>query len=388
MRLSLPAVLSLATLAAGPALGQAQTAIRIGLSAPLSGPDAAFGQGMRLGAEQAVADINRAGGVGGRKLALVVADDAGDGRQGAAVAKRFAADRIGLVVGPLSSIVAAVATPVYEEAGIVAVTPGATWGPLTGRGWGNLFRLGPGDAQQAAAAAAHLGERYAGRRIGIVHDKTTFGRGLADAVSRALKAKGEGEAVFVGLARGGKDAADAVGPLKDARVEAVYFGGLAPEGALLVKGMREAGLDAALIGSDGLLDKDFPLIAGPAAEGTLMTLPAEPRKLPEPKGAELKVLDGKAKPPPRTPEAEAFAGQTYAAVEVLARGIERAKSADGRKVAAALHDGTSLRLSAGEVAFDAKGDTKGDLARPEVQIRIWRRTPDGRIDYAGNEPAP
>ncbi|WP_430912811.1 branched-chain amino acid ABC transporter substrate-binding protein [Methylobacterium sp. sgz302541] len=373
MRLSPPAALVLLSLGAPSALAQ-QGPLRIGLSAPLTGPDAGFGQGMRLGAEQAVADINRNGGVAGRKLALVVADDAGDGKQGAAVAKRFAADRIGLVVGPLSTIVAAVAAPVYEEAGIVTVTPGATGAALTGRGWWNLLRLGASDAQQAATAAAYLNERFAGRRIGIVHDRTTFGRGLADAVSRALKARGNGEAAFLGLQKGAKDAADVLAPLKDARVEAVYFGGLAQEGAVLAKGLREAGLDAVLIGSDGLLDKDFPAIAGPAAEGTVMTLPADPRKLPEPKG----------KPAGRTPETDAFAGQGYAAVEVLARGVERAKSAEGRKVAAALRDGAPLRLSTGEVAFDAKGD----LARPDIQIRVWRRTPDGRLDYAGNESAP
>lgn len=378
MRPSLPAAL-LSVCLALPASAQQQGQIRIGLSAPLTGPDAAFGQGMKLGAEQAVADLNRAAGTGGRKFALVVADDAGDGKQGVAVARRFAADKIGLVVGPLGSLVASIAGPVYEEAGMVMVTPGATSDALAGRGASGFFRLCVSDAQQASAAASYLGERYRGRRIGIVHDRTTFGRGLADAVSRALKAQGNGEVSFVGIARGDKDVSSAVNALKEARVEAVYFGGLAQEGAVLLKALREAGVEAALVGSDGLLDKDFPLLAGPAAEGTAMTLSADPRKLPE-----AKPSDPKAKVPPRTAEADAIAGPTYAAVELLARGVERAKSADGRKVAAALHEAAPLRTSIGDLAFDARGN----LLRPDVQVRIWRRTLDGRIDYAGNEPGP
>lgn len=376
MRPGLPLVLL--ALSAVPALAAEPAPIRIGLSAPLTGTDAAFGQGLRLGAEQAVADLNRAGGIAGRKLALVAADDAGDGRQGVAVARKFAADGIALVVGPPNSLVASLAGPVYDEAGIAAVLPGPTANSLTARGFRTLFRLGVSDARQAEAAAAHLAERHAGRRIGIVHDKTTFGRGLADAVARVLRGRGEREVAFLALPSGAKDAGETVAALKEARIEAVYFGGLAREGGLLAKGLREAGLDAALVGSDGLLDKEFAQIAGSAAEGTVMTVPGEPRRLPEARGA-----DPRGRLPPRTAEAESTAGAGYAAVEVLARGIERAKSAEGRKVAAALHDGAPLRTASSEVAFDARGD----LLKPDLAVRIWRRNADGRIDYAGNEAA-
>ena len=369
----------------------AQAPVRIGLSAPLTGPDAAFGQGLRQGAEQAVADLNRAGG-GKAKFALVPVDDAGDAKQAVAVARRLAGDGVRLVVGPFGSSAAAAAAPVYEEAGTVAVSPGAAYAPLTGRGLWNFFRLGTSDAQQGRAAGAYLAKNFAGRRIGIVHDRTTFGRGLAEAVAARLKEAGEGEAVFEGFDRGTRDLSALAARLKAARVEAVYVGGLAPEAAALVRAMREAGLGAVLVAGDGILDPAFAAV-GPAGEGTLMTMLPDPPRLPDPRGT---------RSPPRGPEAESVAASAYAAVEVLAQAVERAKAADmkatdpkvvdpktgriadGRKVAEMLRGGEPFRTVLGPIGFDANGDRTGE----PVSIRVWRRTPDGRLDYAGTDAAP
>ncbi|SFM00624.1 branched-chain amino acid ABC transporter substrate-binding protein [Methylobacterium pseudosasicola] len=356
----------------------AQAPVRIGLSAPLSGPDAAFGQGLRQGAEQAVADLNRAGG-GRPKFALVPVDDAGDAKQALAAAKKFAADGVRLVVGPFESIAVAAAAPAYEEAGAVVVTPGATYTPLTSRGSWNLFRLAPSDAQQGRAAGAYLAKAFPGRRIAILNDRSTFGRGLAEAVSARLKEAGAPEVLFDGFARGTRDLPELVGRLKAARVEAVYFGGLAPEAATLVRSLREANIGAPLVTSDGILDPAFTA-TGTLGEGTVMTLPPDPPHLPDPKGG---------KPPARGPEAESVAASGYAAVELLAQALERARAADpksgkvpdGRKLADALRSAPPLRTALGPVGFDPHGDRSGGT----VTLRVWRRTPDGRLDYAGNE---
>ncbi|MFD1300117.1 branched-chain amino acid ABC transporter substrate-binding protein [Methylobacterium marchantiae] len=359
------------------AVGQiaAQPTIRIGLSLPLTGSDAAFGQGLRAGAEQAAADLNRAAGTTGRKITLVVADDAGEGKQGLAAARKFASDRISLVVGPFNATVAAAVLPAYEEAGIVAVAPGITWPGLTTRGAQNIFRIGGSDAEQGPIAASYLAEQFRGRRIGLVHDKSTFGRGLVDDVARILKASGQTEAAFESLSRGDKDVSALVARLKRAQVEVIYFGGLAPEAGLLIRTLREAGIAAPLVGSDGLLDKDFATAAGPAAEGTVMTALPEPRKLPEPKGSAAK---------PKTAEADMVAAQGYAAVEILKQVVDQAKSTEGSRVAAVLHGGASLKTVLGEIAFDARGNSRG----AGYALQVWKKTPDGRIDYAGNGIAP
>ncbi|MCJ2141964.1 branched-chain amino acid ABC transporter substrate-binding protein [Methylobacterium sp. E-066] len=373
---------SLAPIVAGllfAAPAAAQAPVRIGLSAPLSGPDAAYGPGLRQGAEQAVADLNRAGG-GRPKFALVPVDDAGEARQAVATAKKFTADGVRFVIGPFESGAVAAAAPVYEEAGAVMIAPGATYAPLTGRGFGTLFRLAPSDAQQGRAAGSYLAKAFAGRRVAILNDRSTYGRGLAEAVAAQFKEAGTPEVLFDGFPRGTRDLSDLLGRLKAARVEAVYFGGLAPEAATLVRALREAGIAAPLVASDGILDPAFAAIAGPAGEGTVMTLPPDPPRLPEPKG-------GKA--PARSAEAESVAASGYAAVEILAQALERARAADpkagripdGRKVAEALHGTQPVRTILGLVGFDERGDR----APGAVTVRVWRRTPDGRLDYAGND---
>ncbi|WP_342105146.1 branched-chain amino acid ABC transporter substrate-binding protein [Methylobacterium sp. SI9] len=377
-RLSLT-LAGLLALAAMPAAAQAP--VRIGLSAPLSGPDAPFGQGLRQGAEQAVADLNRAAG-GRPRLVLVPADDAGDAKQAVAVARKLTADGVRLVIGPFESGAVAAAAPVYEEAGAVLVTPGASYTPLTGRGLWDLFRLTPSDAQQGRAAGAYLAKIFAGRRVGILNDRSTFGRGLADAVAAQLKEAGAPEVLFDSFPRATRDLSDLVARLKAARVDAVYFGGLAPEAATLLHAMRQAGLGATLVASDGILDPGFATAAGPAAEGTVMTLAPDPPRLPDPRGG---------KPVARSPEAESVAAGAYAAVELLYQAVERARAADpktgriadGRKVAEALRNTPPLRTILGPVGFDARGDRTGG----PVALRVWRRTPDGRLDYAGHEPA-
>ncbi|MEG9524971.1 MAG: branched-chain amino acid ABC transporter substrate-binding protein [Hyphomicrobiales bacterium] len=360
----------------------AQNAVRIGLSAPLSGPDAVFGQGLRQGAEQAVADLNRAAG-GRPRWVLVPGDDAGDPKQAVAVARKFSADGVRLVIGPFESGAVAAAAPAYEDAGAVAVTTGATYTPLTSRGLWNLFRMAPSDAQQGRAAAAYLAKAYAGRRVGILNDRSTFGRGLADAVSARLKESGAPEVLFDGFARGTHNLSDLIGRLKAARLDAIYFGGLAPEAVALLRAMREAGLGTALVASDGILDPSFPAAAGVAAEGTVMTLLPDPPRLPDPRGG---------KPASRTPEAESVAAGAYAAVELLARATEQAHAADpktgrisdSRKVAEILRGPQPVRTVLGPMSFDARGDRTGNA----VALRIWRRSPDGRLDYAGNDIEP
>lgn len=365
--------LALCLLGALPAAALGQT-VRIGLSAPLTGLDAAFGQGLRAGAEQAVADHNRAGG---RRFALTTADDGGDPKQAAAIAARFAADGIGLVVGPFESAAVAKAVPVYERAGTVLLAPGVTYGPLTGRGLWNLFRLGPGDPQQARAAADYLARAYAGRPIAILNDRTTFGRGLADAVAARLHELGQHEAAFEGIERGSRDLSALAKRLAAVKVAAVYFGGTAPEAATLVRAMRDAHLTAPLVASDGILSQAFAA-SGPAGEGTVMTLPPDPPRL-----SDLKI----GKPITRTPEAESVAAGAYAAVQLLGQALERGQAADakgkvdGRKLADALRAGT-FKTILGDLSFDGRGDPAGG----SVMLRVWRRTPDGRLDYAGHEP--
>ncbi|GJD34756.1 branched-chain amino acid ABC transporter substrate-binding protein [Methylobacterium aerolatum] len=357
----------------GGASAEVPAPVRIGLSAPLTGPDAAFGQGLRIGAEQAVADLNRAGP---RRYALTTADDSGEPRQAAAVAARFAADNFAFVVGPFESSAVAAAAPVYARSGTVFMTPGATYGSLTGRGLWNLFRLGPSDPQQARAAADYLARTFADRPIAVVNDRTGFGRAMADAAAERLRSLGQREAVADSFDRGSVDLTALVRRLAEAKVEAVYFGGMAPDAATLVRALREAHLGATLVAGDGLLDPAFATVGAPG-EGTVMTAPPEAPRLPVPPNGKVQPL---------TPEGATVAASAYAAVQILAQALERGASpdprtgrVDGRKLAQALRAGP-FRTLVGPVAFDAQGDESDDRV---VALRVWRRQPDGRLDFAG-----
>lgn len=354
----------------------AQPVIRIGMSLPLTGIDAPLGQGLRLGAEQAVADLSR---TGTRRFALVVADDAGDPKQAVAVAGRMSAEGVAVVVGPFESSAVSVAAPIYERAGTVLMTPGATYGPLSDRGLWNLFRLVASDLQQARAAADYLARTFAGQPIALVTDRTTFGRGLADAVAQRLRDLGQRETQFEGFERGATDLGPLAKRLAGAKVAAVYFGGLAADAVSLVRALREAKLDAPLIASDGILDPAFAAL-GAAGEGTVMTMPPDAPRLPENRAA---------KPARRTPEADAVAATAYTAVQIFAQALDRDSildprtgRADGRLLAQALRAGP-FKTVRGPMSFDARGDETSGA----VVLRVWRRQPDGRLDYAG-EAAP
>jgi branched-chain amino acid transport system substrate-binding protein len=354
----------------------AQDLVRIGLSVPLTGADAPYGLGIRQGAEQAVADLNRSGP---RRFTLSVADDGGDPRQAATVAARLGAEGVAAVIGPFESPAVAAAAPVYEKVGTVVMTTGASYGPLTGRGLWNLFRLGPSDPQQARAAADYLAKTVPGRAIAILNDRTSFGRGLSEVVAARWRELGQKDPLVAGFDRGTTDLAALAKRLAEAQVAAVYFGGLAPDAVNLVRAMREAKVEAPLVSSDGILDPAFAAL-GAAGEGTVMTLAPDASRLPDSRGG---------KPASRTPEAETVAAGAYAAVQIIAQALDRAAvldprsaKADGHKLAEALRSG-SFRTIAGPVAFDARGDQTGE----PVVLRIWHRQPDGRLDYAGQDPA-
>ncbi|WP_114391595.1 branched-chain amino acid ABC transporter substrate-binding protein [Oleisolibacter albus] len=340
----LTAVLALFPLLSTPALAE----IRIGLAVPLSGQFAAVGDQLRRGTEQAVADLNAKGGVLGEKLVLVVADDGGVPTQAVSVANRLATDGVVLVVGHLQSGTTIPAAKVYEEEGIVVITPTATAPDVTEGGQEMVFRTCGRDDQQGAVAGPWLAGNFKGKRVAVINDQTTYGKGLADATTAAMKAR-DLTPVYEGtLTAGEKDFTALVTALKAAEVEAVYYGGYYPEAALLVRQARDQGLKAQFVSGDTLASGEFWSIAGDKGEGMAMTFSADARTLPAAQAA-LASLRANG------PEPGAYTLYAYAAVQVWAGAAEKAGSSDGLKVAKALRQG-QVPTAIGPLGFDAKGD--------------------------------
>lgn len=154
----------------------AQAEIKIGVVVPVTGPNAAFGAQIKTGAQQAIADINKAGGVNGEKLVMTVGDDASDPKQGVSVANKFASEGVKAVVGAFNSGVSIPVSDVLQEAGIVEVSPASTAIKYTERGNWNTFRTCGRDDQQGAVAGAYLADKFKGKKIAFVHDKTPTAR--------------------------------------------------------------------------------------------------------------------------------------------------------------------------------------------------------------------
>ncbi len=170
---------SLAALLTGPAT--AQQMIPIAAIGPMTGQYASFGAQFKLGAEAAVADINAAGGVNGKKLQLTIEDDACDPKQAVAAAGKLAARGVKVAIGHFCSGSSIPASRVYADEGIIQISPASTNPKLTDERAGpNVFRVCGRDDQQGGVAGAFLAKRFNGKRVAILHDKTAYGKGLAD----------------------------------------------------------------------------------------------------------------------------------------------------------------------------------------------------------------
>jgi branched-chain amino acid transport system substrate-binding protein len=188
-------------LACGPG---AHAQIKIGIGGPVTGPDATFGGQLRMGVEQAVEDINASGGILGQQLLISAGDDAADPKQGVSVANKFVGDEVSVVVGHFNSGVTMPASVVYAENNILNITPASTNPLITERGLDTVFRTCGRDDQQGLVAARFLAAQK-GKTIAIIHDKSTYGKGLADETRKSLDALGIKAVLYEGLNKGEKD---------------------------------------------------------------------------------------------------------------------------------------------------------------------------------------
>lgn len=352
---------------------KADETIKMGVAGPLTGPNAAFGAQLKNGAAQAVEDINAAGGINGKQISLVFEDDVSDPKQGVSVANKMAGEGVKFVVGHFNSGVSIPASDVYNENGILMVTPASTNPTITERNLWNVFRVCGRDDQQGTVAGQYISTALADKKVAIVHDKTPYGKGLADETKKALNAAGITEVVYEGINIGEKDLSALVAKMKDAGAELVYFGGVHTEGGLIARQMRDQGLTATLMSGDGIATDEFASIAGAdGAVGTLMTFAPDPRKRPEAADA-LKKFEEKGV------STEAYTLYSYAVVQIFKQAAEAIKSVDPKKVAEQMRSGQEFDTVIGKIAFNKKGDVN----RLDYTIYTWKNTGD-RVTYVEN----
>lgn len=324
--------------------------LTIAVAGPMTGTESAFGRQMKNGADLAVADINAAGGVAGKKLALDAEDDACDPKQARSVAEKIAGAKIPFVAGHFCSSSSIPASEAYADGNVLQITPASTNPLFTERKLWNVARVCGRDDQQGLIAAQFIAKNYKGKNIAILNDKTTYGKGLADETKKALNKAGITEKLYESYNKGDKDFNAIVSRLKKENIDLVYVGGYHQEAGLILRQMRDQGLKTVLMSGDALADKEYASITGPAGEGTLFTFGPDPRNKPTAK-AIVERFKAKGIDP------EGYTLYTYAAMQVWSQAVKKAGTTDAKKVMETIKAG-KWDTVLGPIEYDAKGDIK------------------------------
>ena len=340
--------------------------IVVGTAGPVTGQYAVFGEQMVRGATMAVNDINAAGGVLGRQLKLEVGDDACEAKQAVAVANQMVNKGAVFVAGHFCSSTSIPASETYNEEDMLQISPASTNPLLTEQGLANVFRTCGRDDQQGLVAGDFLAENFADQKIAILHDKTAYGKGLADETKKQLNARGITETLYEAYTAGEKDYSALVSKLKESDVGVIYLGGYHTEAGLIVRQARAQGLQARLVSGDALVTEEFWSITGEAGQGTLFSFSPDPAKNPAAAEVVERFLAQGYKP-------EGYTLYTYAAIQVFAQAAEAAGSTDVGDLIPVLR-ATTFATVLGDIGFD----DKGDVTAPGYVFYEWT---DGSYDY-------
>ncbi len=330
--------------------------VAIGFVAPLTGDQAYIGTGVLQGAQMAVEDANAKSPLwNDARLKLIAMDDQHNPTQAVLAANKLIAnpDVVG-VVGHFNSSCTKAASSIYHEARLSQVSPASTNPDISRQGFDTFFRVCATDDVQAPAAARFVWTTLGIKKIVILDDQTTYGKGLAGEFEKKFKMLGGTVLRHDGITQGEKDFAPLLTKIKSLGPELVFFGGIYPELSLLIKQSRKIGLDVPWMGGDGVFDVTLIRLTGPEmAEGTYATmLGVDPHSLPT-------AQDFVSRYEARHGEIGSFSAYGYDAVNVLVDAIRRAGKKDRQAVLRELRATKDFPGVLGPVNFDPKGDAIG-----------------------------
>ena len=332
----------------------AQEVVRIGLSSPLSGPQASYGQDNLDGTRLAIEELNaKPLQVNGKtvKFELVTEDDMADPRQGVQVAQKLVDSGVKFIVGPYNSGVTMPASRVYHDGGVVVATV-ASNPKITTQGHGRLFRVGASDSQLGTMMARYAAQHMSAKRVAIIDDRTAYGQGVADEFAREAKAHGVTVVAQEYTSDKATDFTAVLTAIKAKSPDAVFFGGYSAQAGPMLRQMRSLGIKAPLLGGDGICSVETAKLSGGMADGVYCT-----------QGGALLSKDARGqtfvdkyktayKRDPLT-----YAVAFYDATHMIANAIQKAGAADPAKVASVLESGSYQGVAA-TYAFDEKHDLK------------------------------
>jgi branched-chain amino acid transport system substrate-binding protein len=331
------------------------TIVRIGQVSPLTGPQAHLGRDNDNGARLAIDEIN-AGGlvIGGKKITLQLdsEDDAADPKTATTVAQKLVDEGVVGVIGHLNSGATIPASKIYADNGIPEISPSATAVAYTTAGYKTAYRVMTNDAQQGSVLGTFAVGKLGAKKIAIIDDRTAYGQGLADQVEKAAKSAGGEVVAREYTSDHATDFMAILTSIKAKSPDLVFFGGMDPQAAPMLKQMRQLGINAKFLGGDGAQTPQFTALAGIDAEGALASNPGLP----------LDTMPGgiafKTKFEAKYGKIQNYAPYAYDAVNVMVDAMKRADSTEPAKYLAKLQT-TDYQGVTGHIRFDAKGDTTG-----------------------------
>jgi branched-chain amino acid transport system substrate-binding protein len=355
-RLLFVSVISIAALCATTATAE----ILIGVAGPMTGKDAWSGAQLERGAEMAVADLNAAGGVLGEQVQLITVDDFCDPEQAVAAAEKLVSEDVIFVVGHYCSGASIPASEIYQAAGILQISPASTNPTFTELGRSNVFRVVNRDDANGVVIGNYLADHWPDKKIAILHDGTTYGKGAAEEVKKNLNRRGLTEAIYQAYVPGKANYGAEIDGLQAAEIAVAFIGGYPAEIGLMARHARDRGYSVQLMAANSMGTEEFRLIAGAAAEGILFTDPADPRRRAEAAPVVERFRASGFEP-------EGYTLYAYGAVQAWAQATAKAGSLEIEAMITSLRE-HQFDTVLGPIDFD----DKGDLAVQNPVWYVWR----------------
>ena len=329
-------------------------AIKIGVAGPHSGDLASYGLPTVKAAEILTEKINAEGGLLGRQVELVIEDDVCKPEVATNTAAKLVGEEVVAVIGHICSGATKSAMGIYNDAGILAISPSATNPALTQSGdYPNFFRTIASDDAQARTEVDFALDTLGLTKIAVLHDKGDYGKGLAEFAKKFLEEDSRADVVlFEGITPGAVDYTAVINKIKNSGAEAIIFGGYHPEASKIVSQMKKRAMDVVFISDDGVKDNTFIKVAGEYAEGVYASGPMDTASNPLTIQATKEHQDKYGEDP------GAFYLNAYAAVLAVFNAIEVAGSTDYEALTNALRT-SYVETTLGKIKFDAKGDAEG-----------------------------
>ena len=358
MQVKFNAVVAAAALLTAGAASAQDMVVKIGHVGPTSGGIAHLGKDNEMGARMAIDELNAKGvTIGGKKakFELLAEDDAGDPKQGTAVAQKLVDSKVNGIIGHLNSGTTIPASKIYSDAGIPQISPSATNPKYTRNGYKTAFRVVADDVHLGGTLGRYAVKELKGKSIAVIDDRTAYGQGVAEEFAKAVKASGGAIAEQQFTNDKATDFTAILTAIKAKNPDVVFYGGMDAVAGPMIRQMKQLGINAKFLGGDGICSGELPkLAAGAMADSQVVCAEAGGVEGEQKAGMDKFKADFKKK---FNADVQIYAPYVYDATMVMVDSMVKAGSADPAKYLPVLAK-TSYKGVTGTIAFDDKGDIK------------------------------